>query len=207
MVLCIVPGCSKRSGRDKVSFYRIPKIVSGRGIKKEQLSKRRRAGYLAAIRREGVTDKILNNDRVCSKHFVTGKPAPLEDDMHPDWLPTQHLFGGKPSPADDLQSHASSATASVERYERLKRRQQKNHDESHCQSHDELAIEEQDKQTETECTAAVSVSTTGVQTELSRRHILLFQQELIEANERIKKLEELIKGTHQFTAEATLAMQ
>ena len=44
-----------------------------------------------------------------------------------------------------------------------------------------------------------------MQTELSRRHILLFQQELIEANERIKKLEELIKGTHQFTAEATLA--
>ena len=39
MVLCIVPGCSKRSGRDKVSFYRLPKIVSGRGIKKEQLSK------------------------------------------------------------------------------------------------------------------------------------------------------------------------
>ena len=61
MVLCIVPGCSKRSGRDKVSFYRIPKIVSGRGIKKEQLSKRRRAGYLAAIRREGVTDKILTH--------------------------------------------------------------------------------------------------------------------------------------------------
>ena len=64
MVLCIVPGCSKRSGRNKVSFYRIPKIVSCRGIKKEQLSKRRRAGYLAAIRRDGVTDKILSNDSV-----------------------------------------------------------------------------------------------------------------------------------------------
>ena len=30
------------------------------------------------------------------------------------------------------------------------------------------------------------------------------QTELIEADEKIRKLEELIKGTHQFTAEATL---
>ena len=121
MVLCIVPGCSKRSGRDKVSFYRIPKIVSGRGIKKEQLSKQHRAGYLAAIRREGLTNKIISNDRVSSRHFVTGKPGPLEDDMHPDWLQTQHLSGGKPSPANELQSHVSSATANVDRYERLKK--------------------------------------------------------------------------------------
>ena len=31
MVLCIVVGCSKRSGRDKdVSFFRIPTIISHR---------------------------------------------------------------------------------------------------------------------------------------------------------------------------------
>ena len=120
-----------------------------------------------------------------SRHFVIGNPAPLEDDIHPGWLPTQHLSGGKPSPTNELQSHASSAAANVDRYERLKRWQQKNH-ESHCQSHEleEQDIEEQDKQTE--CTAAVS--TAGVQTELTRRHILLFQQ-LIEANEKINKLD------------------
>ena len=29
MVLCIVVGCSKRSGRDKdVSFYKLPKVIS-----------------------------------------------------------------------------------------------------------------------------------------------------------------------------------
>ena len=96
--------------RQSVSFYRLPKIVSGRGIRKEQLSKRRRDGYLAAVRREELTDKIISNGRVCSRHFVTGNPAPLGDDMHPGWLPTQHLSGDKPSPADELQSHASSAT-------------------------------------------------------------------------------------------------
>ena len=69
MVLCIVPSCSKRSGRDKVSFFRIPKVVHSRGFKKEQISRKRRAGFLAAIKREGLTDKILENDRVCSRHF------------------------------------------------------------------------------------------------------------------------------------------
>ena len=49
-----------------------------------------------------------------------------------------------------------------------------------------------------------AVSTAGVQTELSRHHILLFQQELIEANDKIRKLEGLLKATHlQFTAEDT----
>ena len=69
MVLCIVPSCSKRSGRDKVSFFRIPKVVHSRGFKKEQVSRKRRAGFLAAIKREGLTDKILENDRVCSRHL------------------------------------------------------------------------------------------------------------------------------------------
>ena len=95
IVLCIVPGCSKCSGATK-SFYRIPKIVKGRGFKKEQLSKQCRAGYLAAIRRKGLMDKIISNDRVCSRYLVTGKPAPLEDDVQSDWLLTQHLTGGNP---------------------------------------------------------------------------------------------------------------
>ena len=60
-------------------------------VVEEHLNKWSRAGHLAAIRIEGLTDKIISNDRVCSRHFVTGKPASLEDDMHPDWLPTQHL--------------------------------------------------------------------------------------------------------------------
>ncbi len=89
MVLCIVVGCTKRSGRDKdVSFYRLPKIMSTRNL---ELSKKRRAGYLAAISRKDLTEKIMANDRICSRHFVNGKPAPLEDETNPGWLPTQNL--------------------------------------------------------------------------------------------------------------------
>ena len=92
MVMCIVTGYSNRSGQDTdVSFYRIPKVITGKGFKKEQLSKRRREGYIAAVSREGLTEKIISNDRVYFRHFVTGKPAALEDELHPDLLPTQHL--------------------------------------------------------------------------------------------------------------------
>ena len=51
-----------------------------------------------------------------------------------------------------------------------------------------------------------STTSTEVQTDLTRNHILLFQQELIEANEQTNKLEGLLKGTtHLFIAEATLS--
>ena len=38
-----------------------------------------------------MTEKIMANDRICSTHFINGKPAPLEDESNPDWLPTQNL--------------------------------------------------------------------------------------------------------------------
>ena len=55
------------------------------------LSKKRRDGFVAAISRVGITEKILKNDRVCSRHFHSGKPATLLDDTSPDWLPSLHL--------------------------------------------------------------------------------------------------------------------
>ena len=29
--------------------------------------------------------------RICLRHFISGKPADLFDELHPDWLPTQNL--------------------------------------------------------------------------------------------------------------------
>ncbi len=96
MVLCVVVGCSKRSGRDKdVSFFRLPKVVNTKGKELYTLSKRRRDGFLAAISRVGLTDNIMKNNRICSRHFISGKPADLLDDTNPDWLPTQNLGHSK----------------------------------------------------------------------------------------------------------------
>ena len=96
MVLCVVIGCSNRSGRDKgVSFYRIPKIITHRGQRDYELTKKRRDGFLAAISRDGLTEKVLMHDRICSRHFISGKPAAFYDDTNPDGLPTLHLGHSK----------------------------------------------------------------------------------------------------------------
>ena len=29
-------------------------------------------------------EKVLSNDRICSRHYVSGKPAALEDHANPD---------------------------------------------------------------------------------------------------------------------------
>ncbi len=87
MVMCVVVGCSKRSGRDRdVSFFRIPKVVSGKGPQNLlELSKKRRAGYLAAISRIGVTDKI--------RTMIGSVPNILFRGNQPIWKMKQILTG------------------------------------------------------------------------------------------------------------------
>ena len=69
------------------------------------------AGLLAAISREGLKDsRVLENDRICSRHFISGKPAYLYDEANPDWLPTLHLGYAK--------KKANLSKKSAERLER-----------------------------------------------------------------------------------------
>ena len=66
---------------------------------------KRRAGYLAAISRGDVTEKILSNGRICSRHFISGKPAALEYVTNLDWLPSLNLGHSKVSDSQvELQS-------------------------------------------------------------------------------------------------------
>ena len=51
MVHCVIVGCFNKSGRrSSISFYRIPKVIFGRSPR-EELSRKRREGFLAAISR------------------------------------------------------------------------------------------------------------------------------------------------------------
>ena len=93
MVLYVVFGCSKRSGRDK--DVRIPRIICNKGEQVYTLSKKRRDGFKAAISRVFLIEKILKNDRICSRHFHSGKPPTLLDDTNPGWLPSLHLGHAK----------------------------------------------------------------------------------------------------------------
>ncbi len=79
---------------------------------------RRHAGYLSAIQRLDLTQKIICNDRICSRHFISGKPAALEEENNPDWLPTLHLGHSKAMTAKKAETAKS-------RYKRVKLREAK----------------------------------------------------------------------------------
>ena len=72
MVLCSIVGCSNRSGRDKVSYHRLPAIIYHQGEQMLAISTERRRASLAAISRVDLTEDGLHNVYVCSRHFVEG---------------------------------------------------------------------------------------------------------------------------------------
>ena len=93
MVLCVVVGCSSKSGKHKgLGFFRIPKIITNQGEEQEELTTRRRNEWISSVSRGDATNKrVLESERVCSKHFVFGESAPDWDQFHVDWVPTVAL--------------------------------------------------------------------------------------------------------------------
>ena len=70
---CAVFGCSNRSNREKNwSFYCLPAIITRPNDKKHELSRERRATWLARIRREDLSSDPGEFVRVCSDHFISG---------------------------------------------------------------------------------------------------------------------------------------
>ena len=77
MVICAIIGCSNRSGRDKVRFFRLPAVVEGQGEQMRSITEaqRRACNWLKAISRDDLTvhdltDKKLSNVFVCEEHFT-----------------------------------------------------------------------------------------------------------------------------------------
>ena len=84
----------------------------------EELTAERRRRWISAISRENLTDSILENDRVCSKHFVSGEPAKDWDRFNVDWFPTLCLGHSKQQVKDPEAAEVQSRRAA----ERRKRR-------------------------------------------------------------------------------------
>lgn len=83
---CIVIGCTNRSGREKKNFYNIPAIIKHQGEQTEELSMRRRREWIAAIEKKG---ELPKSSKICSDHFISGKPAALFDVKNQDWVPSR----------------------------------------------------------------------------------------------------------------------
>ena len=93
MGLCVVVGCSSKSGKHKgLGFFCIPKIITNQGEEQEELTTRRRNEWISAVSRGDATNKrVLESERVCSKHFVLREPAPDWDQFHVDLVSTVAL--------------------------------------------------------------------------------------------------------------------
>ena len=122
MVICVIVGCSNRSDRksdrdtpdeDKVRFFSIPAVTYHQGKDDYELRKKRRDGFLAAISREDLDINALDKYKICSKHFISKRPAYLYDTSNPDWLPTLHLGHTKSSSVQE-----EDVATSVARFER-----------------------------------------------------------------------------------------
>ena len=71
---CAVFNCSTRADREKdKSYYRFPTIVRNNVEEGLKLSKLRKEKWITQICRKDLTERKLENTRVCSDHFLTGK--------------------------------------------------------------------------------------------------------------------------------------
>ncbi|XP_040064774.1 uncharacterized protein LOC120838778 [Ixodes scapularis] len=116
MVNCAVFGCSNRSHKkagssnsDTVRFFRFPAVITTSCCKTRDLSTARRREWIRRVNRADLKDATPFH-RICSVHFVTGKPSALFDPNHPDWAPCL------------LLGHKKKFSRGIARYNRLKAR-------------------------------------------------------------------------------------
>lgn len=75
---CCVRECKSGSAKKKVvpnktSFYRFPIIRNRYSQTNQKLLHQQRLAWLAAVRRNDLSDKRLDSLRICSEHFASGK--------------------------------------------------------------------------------------------------------------------------------------
>lgn len=101
---CCVVNCGGRSHNDRgqrirngLTFYPFPSWRQNHGVFVSDLSKRQRTAWVKAVGREDITfDDIPDEARVCSRHFISGKPAYEMLESDPDWAPSLLLNNKKP---------------------------------------------------------------------------------------------------------------
>ncbi|KAG1695932.1 hypothetical protein GQR58_006430 [Nymphon striatum] len=119
VISCWVKGCSNRlDGKVKRGFYSIPTVRTFEGEDTQKLSDERRRLWLSNINRKDTPSKYA---KICSDHFVHGKPANLFDRANPDWAPTLKLCDNI-SPRKFVKK-VKQVETDIKRYKRAHERQ------------------------------------------------------------------------------------
>ena len=82
------------------------------------------AGFLRFSRAD-LTDEILNNDRVCGRHFVSGQAAKSWDKYNVDWVPTLNLGHEKKQDKTNLEQAAQRGQRASEKERKRKEQQER----------------------------------------------------------------------------------
>ena len=126
---CAVVGCSNRANRESSKhFYRLPAILTNQGMETRVLSEKRWNVWLSRLRRADLKESQYSNVRICSDHFVKGKPSTLYAQDDPDWAPSLNLG-----------------------YSGVTLKQSISAQDRHCRSLDRSRKKEMMKEQETEC--------------------------------------------------------
>lgn len=59
-------------GRTSISFYRFPRVRIRYSTKYQKLIRKQRLAWLAALKREELSEDRLDWLRICSEHFASG---------------------------------------------------------------------------------------------------------------------------------------
>lgn len=124
MVICAILNCHNRSDRSRnegISFYRLPSIICHQGPRAQELSTTRQLEWLAKIQRKDITPDRYCHIRVCSKHFLSGSPANLFDNVNPDWVPSVNLGYGSEG---ELGRSSGRFTRAIQRTSRKRNQQE-----------------------------------------------------------------------------------
>ncbi|XP_018025383.1 uncharacterized protein LOC108680962, partial [Hyalella azteca] len=92
---CAVVRCKSRSHdhlnrklENGIRFFSLPAVKEGQGSKVLDITTRRRRAWVAAIGRATIKFESKQKVFVCSRHFLTGKPAYEMFTNDPDWAPS-----------------------------------------------------------------------------------------------------------------------
>lgn len=109
MVLkCVVRSCFVYSSDKTHKMFRLPLLPKSIIESQRNMTEMRLALWREAC---GIKKNPAPHHRVCSRHFVSGKPAKLLDSDDVDWAPTQNLSGV--DPGIDLNSSTKSMELEV----------------------------------------------------------------------------------------------
>lgn len=146
-----------------------------------QLNKKRQATWLVRIKREDIRPDNYPYTRVCSDHFVTGKPSQLYETSHQDWAPSQSLGYSRG------QGESSGSERAARASERAARKRKRHESES---GEEQAELESCEERAEQQSGETESI---GVQTILScediarsENHLKRLEGELCELKTRNK---------------------